>query len=66
MSAPQIYEELGPHAPKYRQSVNKSLGILRERGLVTKYYNNEKGGIYYHLVKKILVLKIDEMKIAPE
>lgn len=63
MSAPQAYEKLGKNAPKYKRSVNRALEILRECGLVTKYYSNENKAIYYHLGKKTYVLKIAEMKI---
>lgn len=63
MTATEIHDELGKYAPKYRQSVNKALEVLREGGLVTKYYDNEKKGICYHLKKKKYVLKIDKMEI---
>ena len=63
MSAPQIRDKLGVYAPKYRQSVNKALEMLRECGLVTKYYDNENKAIYYRLMKKTYIVKIDEMRI---
>lgn len=63
MSATQMHGELGKYAPKYRQSVNKALEILREGGLVTKYYDIENKAIYYSLIKRKYILKIDEMKI---
>jgi len=63
MSAPQIHDGLGIHAPRYRQSVNKALEILTESGLVTKYYNKENKALYYHLVKETYIIKIAEMKI---
>jgi Fe2+ or Zn2+ uptake regulation protein len=63
MSAPQIYRELGKYAPKYRQSVNKSLEMLREAGLVSKHYDNENKAIYFHLVKKTYIFEISKMKV---
>lgn len=63
MSAPQIYKELGKYAPKYRQSVNRALEMLREYGLVKKYYDNKNKAIYYHLIKETYTLKIAEMEI---
>jgi Fe2+ or Zn2+ uptake regulation protein len=63
MSAPQIYDELGKHAPRYRQSVNKALEILTECGLISKYYDKEKKALCYHLIKETYVLRITEMKI---
>ena len=65
MSAPQIFEELGTHAPKYRQSINKTLETMRNCGLVAKYYDNEKRGIYYHLIAKSIILEIDKLKVGP-
>ena len=65
MSAPQIFEGLGNHAPKYRQSVNKTLEMLRASGLVTKYYDNEKRGIYYHLETRAIILEFDKLKVQP-
>jgi len=63
MSAPQIHRRLGNKAPRYRQSINKSLELLKEAGLVDKYYNDEKKAIYYRITKKVVTLKLDEMKI---
>ena len=63
MTTSQLYDELGTSAPKYRQSVNKAIELLREGGLVTKYYNTEEKGICYHLKKRKYILKIDKMEI---
>ncbi|MBD3193376.1 MAG: hypothetical protein GF308_22260 [Candidatus Heimdallarchaeota archaeon] len=63
MSAPQIYSRLGEHAPKYRQSVNKALEILRECGLIQKYYSEEQKGLFYHLKKKNYLVKLDSMEV---
>jgi len=63
MTAPQIYKALKNEAPKFRQSVNKALEVLREGGLIVKYYDAERKAIYYHLVKKVFVVKIPEMEV---
>ena len=63
MSAPQIFDGLGTHAPKYRQSINKTLEMLRDCELITKYYNNEKRGIYYHLAAKFIIVELDKLKV---
>jgi Fe2+ or Zn2+ uptake regulation protein len=63
MSAPQVYGKLGNYAPKYRQSVNKALELLRESGLLSKYYNAEKKKLCYHLIKKKYTIDLAEMKV---
>lgn len=63
MSASQIYSKLGNYAPKYRQSVNKALELLRESGLLSKYYNAEKKKLYYHLIKEKYTINLAEMKV---
>lgn len=52
MSASEIFKQLGGLAPKYRQSVNKSLDALEKAGLVKKYYSGKDKSILYHLSKK--------------
>lgn len=64
MSAPQLYKELGKEAPAYRQTINKSLEILKEIGIVDKYYSNEKNGIYYRLKYKKIIIDLESMKIT--
>ena len=66
MSAPQIYKELGDKAPTYRQSINKSLDILENCGLVEKYYDNNKKAICYRIVKKSLRLRLDNLSIEED
>jgi len=63
MSAPQIYVALGKDAPVYRQSVNKSLEILKKAGLIEKYYDDEKKALYYRVKKKVITLYLDRMTI---
>jgi predicted transcriptional regulator len=63
MSASQIYSKLGNYAPKYRQSVNKALELLRESGLLSKYYNAEKKKLYYRLIKEKYTINLAEMKV---
>jgi hypothetical protein len=38
---------------------------MRNCGLVAKYYDNEKRGIYYHLIAKSIILEIDKLKVEP-
>jgi len=63
MSAPQVYGELLERAPIYRQSVNKALETLKDCGLLTKYYDDSRKAIYYHLEKKTYIVKIDQMRV---
>lgn len=63
MTASEVFLELKQDAPKYRQSVNKALEILKESGLVRKYYNDTKKALYYRIVKKNLSLNLEEMSV---
>lgn len=65
MSAPQLFEKLGAEAPKYRQSINKTLELLKSDGFLNKYYDNEKRGIYFHLTTKAFVVRIDSLSVEP-
>ncbi|KAF5036071.1 hypothetical protein DSECCO2_578880 [anaerobic digester metagenome] len=53
--------ELGVNKPKYRQSVNRALEILRECKIITKDYNPEKKALFYSL--KIEKVEIDLLKM---
>lgn len=63
MTAPEIYSALGKRAPVYRQSINKSLELLKEVGLVEKYYEDTKKALYYKITKKVYVIKLDQMSV---
>ena len=63
MTASEVFLELKQDAPKYRQSVNKTLEILKESGLVRKYYNDTKKALYYRIVKKNLSMNLEEMSV---
>ena len=55
--------ELKDNAPKYRQSVNKTLEILKQSDLVKKYYDDTKKALYYGIIRKELRLNLENMSI---
>lgn len=63
MTAPEIFKELKNGVPSYRQSVSKGLEILRECGLLIKYYDDEKKHLYYKITKKVITLRLDTISI---
>lgn len=63
MTAVEVFSRLGDSAPKYRQSVNKALEKLKRYGLVRKYYDDTRKGLYYGVTKKRLVLNMEDMSI---
>lgn len=63
MTSSEVFFKLKENAPKYRQSVNKALEILKESGIVRKYYNDKKKAIYYGIVKKRLMLNLEDLEI---
>lgn len=65
MSAPQIFRELGKEAPSYRQSINKTLEMMRSCGLISKYYDTDNKGIYYHLYSKTYNISLQMLTIKP-
>lgn len=64
MSAPEIFKELKNGVPSYRQSVSKALDILRESGLVIKYYDDKRKALYYKIAKKKVILKLDTLTVV--
>lgn len=63
LTASEVFVKLKENAPKYRQSVNKALEILKESGLVKKYYDDTKKALYYGVVKKKLSVNLEDMTI---
>ena len=63
LSAPQIFKALGKNAPVYRQSINKALDVLSSSGLIIKYYNFKKRGIYYKIKMKEIKIDLKKMRI---
>lgn len=63
MSTSEIFKELGDLAPKYRQSVNKSLDALEMIGLVKKYYGSKDKSILYHLMKKSYLINFKTLVV---
>lgn len=61
LTASEVFFNLKEYAPKYRQSVNKALEILKESGLVKKYYDDTKKALYYEVVKRNLSLNLEDM-----
>lgn len=66
MTAKEISVALGENAPKYRQSINRSLEILREGQLVKKEYNEEKKVLYYSLRYSKIIIELENMEIKHE
>jgi predicted transcriptional regulator len=64
MSASEIFKQLGDLAPKYRQSVNKSLDALEMVGLVKKYYSSKDKSLLYHLLKKSYSINFRVLVVA--
>ena len=63
MTATEIFSELGDRAPEYRQSVNKALEVLRQAGLVKKYYGENKNRLLYSLIYKGITINFGKMSI---
>lgn len=63
MTAVEVFVKLKSSAPIYRQSINKALEILKECGLVEKYYDDNRKGLYYRLLKKEITLELKNMVI---
>jgi len=62
-NVPEISEELGKNGPIYRQSINRSLEILRECGLINKSYSVDNKALYYSLNFKKLTIDISTMEL---
>lgn len=63
MSAIELHNKMGKDGPKYRQSVNKQLEILKKHGLLDKYYDDEKSAICYRILSKSISIDINEMLV---
>ncbi len=63
LSAPEIFNKLGNSRPRYRQSVNKSLEILKSCDLIEKYYDDNKKILLYHLKYKNISVDLEKMEI---
>jgi len=63
LSAIEVYRKLKNGGPKYRQSINKALEVLKECGLVEKYYDDEKNEICYRIIKKKICLDLANMEL---
>ena len=63
MTATEVFSNLKEHAPRYRQSVNKALEILKQSGLLRKYYDDKAKALYYGVVKKTLLLNLQSMTV---
>ena len=63
MTVPEISEILGEKRPIYRQSINRSLEILRKCGIVVKEYDENKKSLYYNLKFKKIEIDISTMGI---
>jgi len=66
MTAVEISIALGNKAPKYRQSINRSLEILRECQLVKKEYDEEKKSLCYSLKHAKLIINLRNMEMNYE
>jgi len=64
MTAVELYKKLGDEAPKYRQSINKSLEILKESGIIHKYYSDKDKKLYYHMQYKKIIIDLEKMQIV--
>jgi len=62
-TAVEIYEDLKDDSPKFRQSVNKSLEILRKHKLIRKYYDEDKKALYYQISKKEFHVDLNNMSV---
>jgi len=62
-TAVEIYRELKEDAPKFRQSVNKALEILRGQGFVNKYYDMNREALYYQIVKREYHINLKDMSV---
>jgi len=63
MTSTDVLSELKEHRPMYRQSVNKALEMLKESGLVRKYYDDSRKALYYSLVKKMITINLKDGSI---
>lgn len=63
LTVKEIHSSLSDNKPKYRQSVNKSLEILKEADLIKKSYNDKKKNIVYEIKSNRLVIDFDKMKV---
>lgn len=63
MTAVEVFRRLGERAPTYRQSVNKALESLKQKGLVRKYYDDNSKKLYYGIIEKKIIIDLENMKI---
>lgn len=61
LSAIEIHRRMGSEGPKYRQSINKQLELLKEHGFVVKYYDDKKGAICYKITAKSISIDVIKM-----
>lgn len=66
MTVKEINLALGEKAPKYRQSINRSLEILRECKLVKKQYDEDKKVLYYSINHAKIIINLEKMEIEYE
>ncbi len=64
MSATEIFGELGPHAPVYRQSVHKALELMKSKGLLSKYYDDKDKCIRYKLSVEKVIIDLRNMTLS--
>jgi len=64
MSAPEVFKQLGDKGPEHRPSVNKALEVLKESGLLTKYYDNQDNQIKYKLTSRRVTIDFKQMEIV--
>jgi len=63
MTAVELFRRLGERAPTYRQSVNKALESLKQKGLVRKYYDDNSKELYYSIIRKKITINLENMEI---
>lgn len=62
-TAVEIYGDLKGDAPKFRQSVNRALEVLRRHKLIKKYYDENRKALYYRIVKSDFHIDLKNMSV---